>query len=206
MYVRKVSFQARVPIPGHHNILNVLASTAALIALGYDVASIASVLKELPSIPGRMEPIGQSRPFESTVDYAHTPDALINVFEAIRPITQGRIITVFGCGGDRDKSKRPLMGSAASTRSDLTSISLDNPRTENPTSIIDNIQISKKNEYRIIPDRRTAIQMAIRIAKEGDTVLIAGKGHENYQIIGDEKLVFDDREESRKALELIGYK
>ncbi|MGB3976661.1 MAG: UDP-N-acetylmuramoyl-L-alanyl-D-glutamate--2,6-diaminopimelate ligase [bacterium] len=201
-------FPTRVPIPGRHNILNVLASTAALIALGYDVASIASVLKELPSIPGRMEPIKQGQPFQVLVDYAHTPDALINVLEAIRPITQGRIITVFGCGGDRDKSKRPLMGSAASTRSDLTIVTSDNPRTENPTSIIDDIVpgLSKKNEYRIIPDRRTAIQMAIRIAKEGDTVLIAGKGHENYQIIGDEKLVFDDREESRKALELIGYK
>ncbi len=201
-------FPTRIPIPGRHNILNVLASTTALMALGYSVASIASVLKKLPSIPGRMESIKQGQPFQVLVDYAHTPDALINVLEAVHPITQGRIITVFGCGGDRDKDKRPLMGNAASTRSDLTIVTSDNPRTENPTAIIDDIVpgLSKTNEYRIIPDRRTAIQMAIRIAKEGDTVLIAGKGHENYQIIGDEKLQFDDREESRKALELIGYK
>lgn len=201
-------FATRIPIPGRHNILNALASVTALVALGHDTASIASVLKNLPSIPGRMEAIKKGQSFQVLVDYAHTPDALVNVLNAVRPITPGRVITVFGCGGDRDRTKRPMMGEAVSTRSDLTIVTSDNPRTENPSSIIDDIVpgLSRKNEYRIIPDRRTAIQMAIRIAKDGDTVVIAGKGHENYQLIGNDILLFDDREEARTALELIGYK
>nr|HPQ40277.1 cyanophycin synthetase [bacterium] len=123
------------------------------------------------------------------------------------PITPGRIITVFGCGGDRDRSKRPMMGDAVSSRSDLTIVTSDNPRTEEPTAIINDILpgLLKGAEYRVIPDRRTAIQMAVRIAAAGDAVVIAGKGHEDYQIIGDTIHTFDDREEAGRALEAAGY-
>ncbi len=200
-------FPARLPIPGRHNIQNALASTASLMAIGYDPEAIAKVLNNLSSIPGRMEQISQGQPFQVFVDYAHTPDALVNLLDAVKLITPGRIITVFGCGGDRDTSKRPLMGEAVSTRSDLSIVTSDNPRTEDPSKIIDDILpgIDQKNEYRIIPDRRTAIQMAIRIAQTGDSVVIAGKGHEDYQIIGHEVYRFDDREEALKALQTTGY-
>ncbi|MBN1878964.1 UDP-N-acetylmuramoyl-L-alanyl-D-glutamate--2,6-diaminopimelate ligase [bacterium] len=202
------SFPARVPIPGRHNILNALASASALMALGYDPATVASALQDLPAVPGRMERINRGQPFQVLVDYAHTPDALVNLLDAVRQITSERIITVFGCGGDRDRSKRPLMGEAASTRSELTIVTSDNPRTEEPEAIIDDILpgLNKASEYRIIPDRRTAIQMAMRIARQGDSVVIAGKGHEDYQIVGNETLRFDDREEAGLALELAGYR
>lgn len=201
-------FAARVPIPGRHNILNALASASALMALGYDPSAVAGALQDLQSVPGRMERIDRGQPFQVFVDYAHTPDAIVNLLEAVRPITQGRIITVFGCGGDRDRTKRPLMGEAASQRSELTIVTSDNPRTEEPAAIIDDILpgLGGSCEYRIIPDRRTAIQMAIRIAKAGDSVVIAGKGHEDYQIIGHEIHRFDDREEARTALEQAGYR
>jgi UDP-N-acetylmuramoyl-L-alanyl-D-glutamate--2,6-diaminopimelate ligase len=200
-------FPARLPIPGRHNILNALASTASLMALGFDPESIARVLNNLQSIPGRMEQIDKGQSFQVLIDYAHTPDALVNLLNAVRSITPGRIITVFGCGGDRDTSKRPLMGEAVSARSELTIVTSDNPRTEEPTKIIDDILpgLNKNNEYRIIPDRRTAIQMAIRIAQTGDSVVIAGKGHEDYQIIGHDVEKFDDREEAVNALGIIGY-
>lgn len=200
-------YPTTLPIPGKHNILNGLASVAALAALGYKTSDIADAMKKLAVVPGRMEKISQNQPYQVLVDYAHTPDALVNLLEAVKPITEGRIITVFGCGGDRDTSKRPIMGEAVSTRSDLTIVTSDNPRTEDPSAIINDIipGIESGSEYRVIPDRRTAIQMAIRVAKAGDTVVIAGKGHEDYQIIGTEVLHFDDREEVRNALEMVGY-
>jgi len=200
-------FPTSVPIPGRHNVLNALASVSALIALGYDAAAVAEAMKNLPAVPGRMEKVTGGHPFQVLVDYAHTPDALVNLLDAVRPITPGRIITVFGCGGDRDRSKRPMMGEAVSGRSDLTIVTSDNPRTEAPTDIIQDILpgLVPDAEYRVIPDRRTAIQMAVRIAREGDAVVIAGKGHEDYQIIEDTIHRFDDREEARKALEAMGY-
>jgi len=201
-------FPTSLPIPGRHNILNVLASVAALIALKYKPQQIADAMRNLKAVPGRMEKIDSGQPFQVLVDYAHTPDALVNLFDAVRQITTGRVIAVFGCGGDRDRSKRPIMGEAVSTRSDVTIVTSDNPRTEEPTSIIDDIipGINQEAEYRIIPDRRTAIQMAIRIAASGDTVVIAGKGHEDYQIVGTEIKQFDDRDEALNALKMSGYK
>lgn len=202
------AFPTSVPIPGRHNILNALASVSALIALGYDAAAVAGAMKNLPAVPGRMETVDRGQPFQVFVDYAHTPDALVNLLDAVRPITPGRIITVFGCGGDRDRTKRPMMGDAVSNRSDLTIVTSDNPRTEEPTAIINDILpgLADGAEYRVIPDRRTAIQMAVRIAVEGDAVVIAGKGHEDYQIIGETIHHFDDREEAGAALEAAGHK
>ncbi|MCD4652874.1 UDP-N-acetylmuramoyl-L-alanyl-D-glutamate--2,6-diaminopimelate ligase [bacterium] len=200
-------FQTSIPIPGRHNILNALASVSALFALGYEPAKVAAAMTCLPAVPGRMESIDEGQPFQVLIDYAHTPDALVNLLNAVRPITPGRVITVFGCGGDRDRSKRPIMAKAVSARSDISIVTSDNPRTEEASSIIDDIVPGLENntEYRVIPDRRTAIQMAIRVASSGDTVVIAGKGHEDYQIVGTKILKFDDRDEARSALKLIGF-
>jgi UDP-N-acetylmuramoyl-L-alanyl-D-glutamate--2,6-diaminopimelate ligase len=136
------------------------------------------------------------------VDYAHSPDALEKLLDAVRPLTAGKVITVFGCGGDRDNTKRPLMAAAASERSDLTVITSDNPRTEDPVKILEQVAsgINSGKESVLIEDRIEAIYFAIRNANPGDTVVIAGKGHEDYQIIGREKIHLDDRETAREAL------
>lgn len=192
------------PLVGKPHVYNMLAATAVALELGYDLDKIAKGLKYCAGAPGRFERVAHDGDFAVVVDYAHSDDALLNTLKTAEDLTKGRIITVFGCGGDRDKTKRQPMGEVAGRHSDLVIVTSDNPRTENPLQIISEIEIGLKKTncpYQIIPDRRDAIHRAIRKAKPNDVVLIAGKGHETYQIVGSDKFHFDDREIAREALE-----
>ena len=188
-------------VPGLFSVYNSLAALATGIALGFPVDSLISALKKVKGVPGRFELISNNQDIIVIVDYAHKPDGLKNVLLTIREFCKGKIITVFGCGGDRDRAKRPIMGKIASELSDYSIITSDNPRTEDPETIIKEIEsgVIGKN-YIKITDRKKAIQTALMMAKKGDTVLIAGKGHETYQIIGDKKVHFDDKEVVKEYL------
>ncbi len=205
------------PLVGRHNVYNILTAIGLGIALGLKTGAIESGIKNMKSVPGRMEKVQEGQPFDVIVDYAHTEDALIRLLEAVGEIAEGRIITVFGCGGDRDRTKRPKMGAAAAQGSDVVVVTSDNPRTEDPLAIIGEIEggmaagmrISGQDEipgaggktpYLVIPDRRRAIAGALSMAKPGDVVVLAGKGHEDYQIIGEQKMHFDDREVAREEI------
>jgi len=193
-----------LPLVGQYNIANMLAAVGAVLHLGLDLAGIVEALAKFPGVPGRMErvEIQPEQDISVIVDYAHTPDSLQNVLQATRPFIQGRIICVFGCGGDRDRTKRPLMGKIAAELADVAVVTSDNPRTEDPEKILQDIVegIPSTTEPIVISDRATAIRNAILQAQPGDGVLIAGKGHEDYQILGTEKIHFDDREQAREAL------
>lgn len=207
----KVSFQDKqidvfYSTPGKFSVYNALAALAWAIEAGYPTEIIVGTLAGIKGVPGRFQSIRKGQPFQVIVDYAHTPDGLENVLSTAREITSGRLITVFGCGGDRDRTKRPLMGEAAGRWSDILVVTSDNPRTENPDKIIEDILPGLAGiSYQIIVDRRKAIAHACSIAEPGDTIVIAGKGHEDYQIIGTEKIHFDDREEVGLALKELGY-
>jgi UDP-N-acetylmuramyl-tripeptide synthetase len=191
------------PLVGKPHVYNMLAASAAAIELGYTLDSIAEGLSTCVGAPGRFELVRHDGDFAVVVDYAHTDDALLNTLRTARDLTAGSIITVFGCGGDRDRTKRIPMGEAAGTYSDFVVITSDNPRTEDPLRIIRETEqgVAKTGRpYLAISDRREAIARAIGMAKTGDVVIIAGKGHENYQIIGNEKFHFDDREVAAEAL------
>jgi UDP-N-acetylmuramoyl-L-alanyl-D-glutamate--2,6-diaminopimelate ligase len=196
------------PLVGRPNVYNILAAVATATALGVSFDAIERGVSALAGVPGRFQVVS-SRNDEVTVvvDYAHTDDALRNLLETARPLTRGRLITVFGCGGDRDRTKRPLMGAVASRLSDLVVITSDNPRTEDPGRIIEEIRRGITADTRraaaeplAIPDRRLAIEKAIELARPGDVVLVAGKGHEQYQVIGGESLPFDDVTVASEAL------
>ncbi|HHV64763.1 MAG TPA: UDP-N-acetylmuramoyl-L-alanyl-D-glutamate--2,6-diaminopimelate ligase [Peptococcaceae bacterium] len=192
--------------PGKFSVYNALAAFAWAVSSGYPPEIVVKALAEIKGVPGRFQSIRFGQPFLVIVDYAHTPDGLKNVLSTAREITSGRLITVFGCGGDRDRTKRPLMGEAAGRLSDYVVVTSDNPRTEEPMKIIEDILPGiGQVDYRVIVDRREAINHACSVARPGDTVLIAGKGHEDYQIIGTEKIHFDDREEVEIALRRNGY-
>lgn len=194
------------PLVGKPHVYNMLAATATALELGYDLDKIGAGLKTCVGAPGRFERVPHDGDFAVVVDYAHSDDALLNTLKTARDLTNGKIITVFGCGGDRDKTKRAPMGEAAGTYSDFVIITSDNPRTENPLKILAEIEVGLKQtncQYQIISDRREAIHQAIIKAKQGDVVLIAGKGHETYQIVGGDKFHFDDREIAREALESL---
>lgn len=194
------------PLVGRPHVYNMLAATGAAIELGYDLDSIEKGLAACAGAPGRFERVPNDRGFAVVVDYAHTDDALLNTLKTARELTTGRIITVFGCGGDRDKTKRIPMGRVAGENSDLAIITSDNPRTEDPMEIIREIEIGVKQtgrQYEVAADRRDAIFRAVLLARESDVVIIAGKGHENYQIVGNDKFHFDDREVAKEALERI---
>jgi UDP-N-acetylmuramoyl-L-alanyl-D-glutamate--2,6-diaminopimelate ligase len=184
------------PLIGRHNIYNCLAAATAAEALGVGPETIAKALATVAHIPGRLQRVDSGRPFHVFVDYAHTDDALDNVLSALRPVTAGQLIVVFGCGGDRDRTKRPRMGRVAQELADRIVITSDNPRSEDPDKIIDEIVagLDKNGLARtaILPDRREAMADAIGQAVAEDVVLIAGKGHETYQIIGRERIDFDD--------------
>jgi UDP-N-acetylmuramoyl-L-alanyl-D-glutamate--2,6-diaminopimelate ligase len=182
-------------LPGRFNVMNAMAASAAALALGVPLAAVKSGFESLKSIKGRMESIDCGQDFRIIVDYAHTSDALANLLSSLKPLTQGRLITVFGCGGDRDRSKRPLMAKTATSLSNHTVITSDNPRTEDPDSIIRDILagVVEEGNYDVEIDRRKAIETAINMAGGGDIVVIAGKGHENYQILKDGTVDFDDR-------------
>ena len=196
--------EVETPLPGHFNVENSLAALAAAHALGLDLRRSAQALADTAQVPGRFEPIVEGQDFTVLIDYAHTPDSLENVLEAARRITSGRLITVFGCGGDRDRDKRPLMGRAGAELSDLAIVTSDNPRSEDPMAIIDQIRagISEDaGEVVVEPDRRAAIAKAFAAAESGDAVVIAGKGHEQGQEFeGGRKIPFDDREVARDEL------
>ena len=189
--------RVELPIPGLFSVYNALASIAATVLLGFDVNDIAPSLKSYVGVKGRAEVIPTGRDYTVLVDYAHTPDALENIINTVRGFATGKVVTVFGCGGDRDKKKRPLMGKIATELSDLVIITTDNPRTEEPKMIIDEIVsgiTESKTKYEIIENRTNAICKALDKLHSGDVLIIAGKGHETYQIIGNEKVHFDDRE------------
>ncbi|MBR4904630.1 MAG: UDP-N-acetylmuramoyl-L-alanyl-D-glutamate--2,6-diaminopimelate ligase [Selenomonadaceae bacterium] len=192
-------------ITGIFNVYNVLAAVGAATAENIKPEIIKRALENFKSVPGRFERIFSTAPFEVIVDYAHTPDGVKNVLETAAQIAKGKIITVFGCGGDRDHGKRAIMGKIASELSNIVIATSDNPRTENPEKILDEIEIGigNKNHERIT-DRRAAIFRAIEIAKAGDIVLILGKGHETYQILNTGKIHFDDREVALAAIKNVG--
>ena len=191
------------PLVGRPHIYNILAATATGLALGYDLDTIASAIETCAGAPGRFERVPHAGDFAVVVDYAHTDDALVNVLRTARDVARGRVITVFGCGGDRDRSKRAPMGEAAATLSDVVILTSDNPRTEDPLQILADVEVGMREAakpYQKIADRREAIHRAIMEARTGDLVVIAGKGHEDYQIIGRETFHFDDKEVAREAL------
>ena len=207
------------PLVGRHNIYNILTAIGLGTALGITSDQIARGLKNMKAVPGRMEKVDEGQSYGVVVDYAHTEDAIKRLLEAVREIAAKRIITVFGCGGDRDRSKRPKMGEAAINGSDVVIITSDNPRTEDPAGILREIErgladdgfnisaaegtrqgASGKKPYLVIPDRHTAVNAAVGLAGPGDVVVLAGKGHETYQIIGEKKIHFDDREVAREEI------
>ncbi len=204
------------PLVGRFNVANILAAVASAVHLGVSLETIAARLPLFTSVPGRVEQvkIKPDQDITVVVDYAHTPDSLENVLKALRPFVQRELICVFGCGGDRDRTKRPKMGHIAITLADQVYVTSDNPRTEDPARILADVMVGVRQgqdnvarssvPYVVEADRRQAIVAAITGAKPGDTVLIAGKGHEDYQILGTEKIHFDDREEAAAALALRG--
>lgn len=188
----------RLPIPGMFSVYNALAAIGAVSLLGFDIENIISPLCVYEGVKGRAEVVSTGHEHTVLIDYAHTPDALENIISTARAFTKGKLITLFGCGGDRDKAKRPLMGHIATDLSDFAIITSDNPRTEASMSIIDEILTgidqSSDGKYLVIENRREAIVYALDNMQTGDVLIIAGKGHETYQIIGKEKIHFDDRE------------
>ncbi|NTW05687.1 MAG: UDP-N-acetylmuramoyl-L-alanyl-D-glutamate--2,6-diaminopimelate ligase [Peptococcaceae bacterium] len=193
---------------GLFNVYNALAAYAVGIGWGFSPKNLKSALEKVEGVPGRFELINDGQDFVVVVDYAHTPDGLENILKAAKDIAKGRLILVFGCGGDRDRKKRPLMGAVASRYSDLAIITSDNPRSEDPDEIIRDIEAGMGQEdtgsrYMVIPDRGRAIETAINQAKKDDFIVLAGKGHEDYQIIGDNRYYFDDRKEARKFIKKL---
>lgn len=187
----------RVNLPGEFTVYNSLCGASALLELGFQIDSISKSAENIKAVKGRAERVNIPKDFTVIIDYAHTPDGLKSILNCIRSFSKGRIITVFGCGGDRDKSKRAEMGRIAGEMSSLAVVTSDNPRTENPLLIINDILCGMektKSRLAIIENRRQAIEFALTKAKKGDVVLLAGKGHETYQIIGTEKIHFDERE------------
>jgi len=188
------TYLVRTPLIGAFNVSNSLAALAGAVAAGVNLRDAISCLAQSPQVPGRMELVSSVNNVQCFVDYAHTPDAVENVCRTMKELcTQGRVITVFGCGGDRDRTKRPLMGAAAARYSDVCIVTSDNPRTEDPEQIIDEIMpgIPREKQHRIT-DREEAIRAALEMARPGDCVLVAGKGHENYQIFANETITFSD--------------
>jgi UDP-N-acetylmuramoyl-L-alanyl-D-glutamate--2,6-diaminopimelate ligase len=209
------TLELEIPLVGDFNVENTLVACGIGIALGIEPSKIAAGIRLCPQVPGRVERVGSSDTAPTViVDYAHTPDAIEKLLGTLRPLTTGRLISVFGCGGDRDRGKRPLMAEAVARYSDRIVATSDNPRSEDPLQILNDVEagLSKLHRveadafadsdasYLMIEDRRDAIARAIAIARAGDMVVIAGKGHEDYQIIGRERLPFDDRDEARRAL------
>jgi UDP-N-acetylmuramoyl-L-alanyl-D-glutamate--2,6-diaminopimelate ligase len=187
-----------VPIPGRFNVSNALAAISAAVKMGIAPEAIGAGIESLSAVPGRFEPVDEGQDFLVVVDYAHTPDALANVLGAARGLTEGRVLAVFGCGGDRDRAKRPEMGRAAGRLSDTVFATSDNPRSEDPAAILAEIETGLAEApppegYRVIVDRTEAIAQAVAAARPGDVVVIAGKGHERGQDVGGVVHPYDDR-------------
>lgn len=186
-----------VPIPGAFSVYNTLAAAACAVSLGIPLQQVLAALHQVKGVKGRIEVVPTGRDFTVIIDYAHTPDALEKILKSIRGFAKGRVVALFGCGGDRDKTKRPIMGMMAQQNADFCIVTSDNPRTEDPQAIIDDILPGMDGDsapYVVVPNRKEAIAYALKNAQKGDIVLLAGKGHEDYQIIGREKHHFDERE------------
>jgi UDP-N-acetylmuramoyl-L-alanyl-D-glutamate--2,6-diaminopimelate ligase len=195
------SYLVRLPLFGVFNVYNSLAALAAMHGLGHDVRKSVAALKDAPQVPGRLEMVPGPKSFRVFVDYAHTPDALENVLRTLRSLQPERLITVFGCGGDRDRAKRASMGRAAVEGSDWCVVTSDNPRSEDPEAICREVTSAMKpHSYEVVLERRAAIRRAVAMAQPGDIVLIAGKGHEDYQEFSDRKVPFDDLTEAAAAI------
>ena len=216
LFMKGTSFNVRTPhghlsinsrLVGEHNVYNLLAAIGVGLQFGMTPSAIELALRSVENVPGRFEQVDDGQDFSVVVDYAHTEDALIRLLTAANTVKTGRVITVFGCGGDRDPGKRPKMGQAAVQHSDMVFLTSDNPRTEDPLGILHDIEAGildlpseARCAYQVIPDRREAIERAIRVARSKDLVLIAGKGHEDYQLVGTRRLDFDDRQIAREAI------
>jgi UDP-N-acetylmuramoyl-L-alanyl-D-glutamate--2,6-diaminopimelate ligase len=205
------SFPVESHLVGEHNVYNLLAAIGVALHEGATPEQVQQAVTQVTNVPGRFERVMAGQSFTVVVDYAHTEDALVRLLTAAQALKAGRIITVFGCGGDRDRGKRPKMGRAAVAYSDVVILTSDNPRTEDPLSILQEVEVGVTDalqqrpqvQYRKVADRREAIAAAVKEARPGDMVLIAGKGHEDYQIIGTKKFHFDDREVAREAIEQL---
>ncbi|MCH5185996.1 MAG: UDP-N-acetylmuramoyl-L-alanyl-D-glutamate--2,6-diaminopimelate ligase, partial [Oscillospiraceae bacterium] len=185
-----------LPIPGRFNVYNSLGAIAAASVMGIDTGSIKKGLESVEGVTGRVEVLDTGTDYKVIIDYAHTPDGIKNIISTVAEFAEGRVITLFGCGGDRDITKRPIMGEIAGELSDYCIITSDNPRTEEPMNIIRDIESGMKKtgcEYIVIEKRREAIGYALDFAQKGDVIILAGKGQETYQIIGNEKIDFDER-------------
>lgn len=216
------AFQVSTSLVGKINIYNMLAATGAALAMGISIDHIRAGLESIPGVPGRLERVGGNDDYLALIDYAHTAEALEETLSSVKELAPKRLFTVFGCGGDRDKAKRSLMGQAAGSYSNLAIATSDNPRTEDPLEIISQVEVGLKNRnlsrwvpgeqngdypsgsYAVVPDRREAIKLGVRLMKPGDILVVAGKGHEDYQIIGHDKIHLDDREETLAALRMEG--
>jgi len=198
------AFPVTLKLSGRFNVYNALAAIGAGLALQISTEKIALGLKNAQHVRGRFEMVDKGQDFAVIVDYAHTPDGLLNVLKSARELTKNRLIAVFGCGGDRDRTKRPIMGKIAEEHSDIIVLTSDNPRTEDPRSIIREIEKGIAKPVQVEPDRKAAIGIALALAKSGDTVVIAGKGHETYQIFRDKTIHFDDKEVAGAFLEPHG--
>jgi UDP-N-acetylmuramoyl-L-alanyl-D-glutamate--2,6-diaminopimelate ligase len=204
---RRVNVES--PLLGRVNVSNILAAIGTGLSYGLDLDAIASAVSTCRAVPGRFEPVDSGQTFLVAVDYAHTDDALRNAIQTARSLSKGKVITLFGCGGDRDRTKRPLMGMAAAELSDFVVLTSDNPRSEDPLAIMNDVLVGLgrfDTPYVAEPDRAKAIQIAIERAQPGDVVLLAGKGHETYQVLKDRTIHFDDRETAREILRSFGYK
>ncbi|HMJ05446.1 MAG TPA: UDP-N-acetylmuramoyl-L-alanyl-D-glutamate--2,6-diaminopimelate ligase, partial [Chthoniobacterales bacterium] len=199
---RGKSYLVRLPLIGRFNVANSLAALAAAHGLGISVRDAVLSLAKSPQVPGRLEAVAARRQFQVFVDYAHTPDALLNVLKTVRELSPRKLIVVFGCGGDRDRQKRPLMARVADENADFSIVTSDNPRKEDPDAIIAEVEKGFRSErYEKIPERAEAIARAIALAQPRDVVVIAGKGHEAYQEFADHTVPFDDMQVARRALE-----
>jgi UDP-N-acetylmuramoyl-L-alanyl-D-glutamate--2,6-diaminopimelate ligase len=196
--------RVKTPLLGRYNVANHLAAAGLCLGAGLDLGTIAVGLSALKGVPGRLEKVNNDGAFAVLVDYAHTDDALQNVLTTLKPLCRGRLITLFGCGGDRDKTKRPRMAAVVERLADVIFVTSDNPRTEKPGAIINDIMVGFRDpsseRLTVEPDRRKAIELAIDAARPDDIVLLAGKGHETYQIIGDKKFDFSDKDIARHCL------
>jgi UDP-N-acetylmuramoyl-L-alanyl-D-glutamate--2,6-diaminopimelate ligase len=196
---------------GEHNVYNLLAAIGVALHEGATPDQVCQAVAQVTNVPGRFERVVAGQEFTVVVDYAHTEDALVRLLTAAQELKTGRIITVFGCGGDRDRGKRSKMGGVAVRYSDVVILTSDHPRTEDPLAILQDVEVGVADalkqrphvHYQKVADRREAIGVAVREARSGDMVLIAGKGHEDYQIIGTKKFHFDDREVAREAIERL---
>jgi len=205
------TFTVESRLVGEHNVYNLLGAIGVALQEGATPDQICEATAHITNVPGRFERVSSGQNFTVVVDYAHTEDALLRLLTAAHALKAGRIITVFGCGGDRDRGKRPKMGRAAVEYSDVVVLTSDNPRTEDPMAILREVEVGVREalarrshvQYHLVPDRREAIGLAIREAHGDDMVLIAGKGHEDYQIIGTKKFHFDDREVAREAIQQL---